>query len=137
MPAATCDNGNVVWTCSQGYDYQEFKNGGCRDLATDLQRFCCPVDFYAGCKPCAQVTTLNECEARSDCHSVFQDPGTCGCAAVGCCARFSRCADGAQAACRGTPSCASATPFCEEPAFYVSYANSCYEGCVAAKDCAP
>ena len=86
--------------------------------------------------PCAQVTTLDACEARPDCHSVFQDPGTCGCAGSGCCAHFSRCADGDKAACTGTPLCKIATPFCESP-YVVAYTGSCYEGCVQKKDCAP
>jgi hypothetical protein len=88
-------------------------------------------------KPCADVTTELECEARTDCHSVFVDPGTCGCAAVGCCARFQRCAGGDKAMCRGTPACDALAPFCEGPAFVVSYTNACYEGCVRAKDCIP
>jgi hypothetical protein len=87
--------------------------------------------------PCSQVTTLSECEARTDCHSVFVDPGTCGCATVGCCAHFSFCASGDQAQCHGTVACAMAPPFCESPAYVVSYVNNCYEGCVQAKDCAP
>ncbi len=96
----------------------------------------CPA---APCPSCSSVTTLNECELRSDCHSVFTDPGTCGCAAVGCCARFSRCADGDLAVCTPpqTFACTTAEPFCESPAYVHSYANSCYEGCVAPKDCAP
>jgi hypothetical protein len=85
---------------------------------------------------CATVTTLSECEARADCHSVFVDPGTCGCAPLGCCARFNRCADGNTASCNGNPSCDIVTPHCEGP-YVVSYTATCYEGCVQAKDCAP
>jgi hypothetical protein len=87
--------------------------------------------------PCSQVTTLAACEARLDCHSVFVDPGTCNCATVGCCAHFSFCATGDQAQCHGAIACAIAQPYCESPAYQVSYANNCYEGCVQAKDCAP
>ena len=87
--------------------------------------------------PCANVATLAACDARTDCHSVFVDPGTCGCNAVGCCARFSRCADGGKALCKGTPICQIATPYCEAPANVVSYTASCYEGCVRPRECAP
>jgi hypothetical protein len=86
--------------------------------------------------PCGQVTTLDQCEARNDCHSVFVDPGTCGCAAVGCCAHFSRCADGNTARCTGIPACDAAIPFCEGP-YVVAYTATCYEGCVKKTDCAP
>jgi hypothetical protein len=86
--------------------------------------------------PCAMVTTLVACEARGDCHSVFVDPGTCGCAVSGCCAKFSRCADGDTGMCTGTPACTAATPFCESP-YVVAYTATCYEGCVQKKDCAP
>jgi hypothetical protein len=88
--------------------------------------------------PCGQVTTQDACDTRTDCHSVFVDPGTCGCAASGCCAHFSRCADGGKAMCK-PPSglaCAIATPYCESP-YVVSYTNNCYEGCVASTECAP
>jgi hypothetical protein len=82
--------------------------------------------------------TLEECEARPECHSVFQDPGTCGCATVGCCARFSFCADGAEADCTGEQvMCDALTPFCDNPAYVNSYSGFCYEGCVDPKDCAP
>ncbi len=85
---------------------------------------------------CSEVTVLADCEARTDCHSVYQDPGTCGCASVGCCAKFSRCVDGDRADCEGKAlSCDAVTPFCEEPAFVVSYSGFCYEGCVKPKDC--
>jgi hypothetical protein len=131
----TCPDGEVGWTCTSEYDPQSFVNSGCTDLATDIQRFCCPAAFFTGCKPCADVSTLDECETRIDCHSVFVDPGTCGCATPGCCAHFSRCADGAWAVCSdATVNCDLATPHCEST-YVVSYANGCYEGCVASKDC--
>ncbi|HWP07853.1 MAG TPA: Hint domain-containing protein, partial [Polyangiaceae bacterium] len=86
--------------------------------------------------PCSEVTVLADCEARTDCHSVYQDPGTCGCASVGCCAKFSRCVDGDKADCEGKGlSCEALTPLCDDPAFVVSYSGSCYEGCVKPKDC--
>ena len=101
-----------------------------------------PVDPPPSCPaikcvaPCSSVTTLSDCEARTDCHSVFMDPGTCGCGAPGCCAHFSSCADGDKANCKGPALCRAATPFCELP-FVVSYTGTCYEGCVNMKDCAP
>jgi hypothetical protein len=94
----------------------------------------CPGSFCP--PPCSMVTTLADCELRNDCHSVFVDPGTCGCAVSGCCAHFSSCADGDKAMCSGMPLCKVATPFCEAP-YVVSYTATCYEGCVNKKDCAP
>jgi hypothetical protein len=97
----------------------------------------CPAYACPAPAPCASVTTLAACDARTDCHSVFVDPGTCRCGAVGCCAHFSRCADGGKASCKGTPLCQIATPYCEAPAFVVSYTANCYEGCVRSSECGP
>ena len=83
------------------------------------------------------MTTLAACDARPDCHAVFQDPRTCACAAIGCCARFVRCADADRANCGPViVSCDAATPYCEGP-YVVSYTTSCYEGCARATECAP
>jgi hypothetical protein len=113
--------------CQQGKSFA-------RCTAPDSPPFLCPPGV---CQPsCAEATTLAACEARTDCHSVFVDPGTCGCAAVGCCAHFSRCADGDKAKCSGMPLCKAATPFCEGT-FVVAYTDTCFEGCVQKKDCAP
>jgi hypothetical protein len=87
--------------------------------------------------PCSNLTTLAACDARTDCHSVFFNPTGCGCIGAGCCAVFSRCADGAKATCTGTPTCQMATPHCEAPAYVVSYTASCYEGCARPTECAP
>jgi hypothetical protein len=95
-----------------------------------------PCPAIACVQTCAQVTTLAQCELRTDCHSVFVDPGTCGCAAVGCCAHFSRCAAGDKARCTGMPACMIVAPHCEGP-YVVAYADTCYDGCVQQKDCAP
>jgi hypothetical protein len=96
---------------------------------------CPPID--AGAVKCADVTTLEECDARTDCHSVFQDLQDCRCAAVGCCTRFLACADGDRAQCKATNVlCKIATPYCEGP-YVVSYTAVCYEGCVRATECAP
>ena len=90
------------------------------------------------CTDCSMVETLEACEQRTDCHSVFEDPGTCGCAGVGCCAKFSRCADNDLADCTGADvMCEAPTPYCENPAFVNSFSGFCYEGCVDPKDCAP
>ncbi|HXU05637.1 MAG TPA: hypothetical protein VN903_31980 [Polyangia bacterium] len=86
--------------------------------------------------PCSQMMTQETCDTRPDCHPVFVDNRSCACAALGCCAKFSRCADGATAVCKA-PSivCDALTPYCEGP-YVVSYTNSCYEGCVLSTDCA-
>jgi hypothetical protein len=86
---------------------------------------------------CSQVTTLQACDARADCHSVFFDPQTCGCASVGCCAHFSSCADGDLAQCKNTAvACTIPTPHCEGT-YVIGYSGLCYEGCVRATDCMP
>jgi hypothetical protein len=105
---------------------------GC-SLPTDQARTCPAIACPAAC---STMTTQESCDARSDCHSVFVDPGTCRCAIVGCCAHFSRCADG-KAVCAPPPAatCTIAQPFCEAPAYVVSYAGGCYEGCVPAAAC--
>jgi hypothetical protein len=134
---AGCSAGQVSWTCGNNHDYQEFIDAGCTDQATGLPRYCCAPEFHPDCG-CGAVTTLEACEARPDCHPVFVDPGpaSCTCSAVGCCAEFSRCADGTLVNCVGPAACALPTPYCEEPAYVVSYAGSCFEGCVKPEDCA-
>jgi hypothetical protein len=83
------------------------------------------------------VTTQAACDTRTDCHSVFEDPHNCACAALGCCARFARCADGDRARCTpGAAICTVVPPYCEQP-YVVSYVNTCYEGCVRATECMP
>jgi hypothetical protein len=84
---------------------------------------------------CSQVRTRAECDSRSDCHSVFQDPGTCGCAPAGCCMQFNRCADGGRANCTGPVACMAPQPFCQAP-YALSYTGVCYEGCVLQSECA-
>ena len=89
----------------------------------------------AAAPACGSLTTLAACDARGDCHAVFEDPGTCVCAASGCCARFTRCADGDRARCTsGALLCKVAEPHCEQP-YVVGYVDSCYEGCVRASAC--
>jgi hypothetical protein len=103
----------------------------CAEL-TDNSNGPCPT--IACLDPCSSLTMLADCDARPDCHSVFYDPGTCGCAAAGCCAHFQRCAAGAKAACTGTVACTIVKPYCELP-YVVSYSGSCYEGCVKQTEC--
>ena len=93
---------------------------------------------------CGSVTTLAECDARNDCHPVFVDHQNCACAALGCCAMFSRCAVGEHATCAGAAECTAVPnrPHCEGPYIvgFVAidgqprYGNG-YEGCVRASDC--
>jgi len=84
---------------------------------------------------CATATTESDCNALGVCHPVFVDGQNCGCATIGCCTRFSRCADGAKPTCSVTAvSCTVQTPYCEGP-YVVSYAGGCYEGCVRASAC--
>ena len=86
---------------------------------------------------CSQVTTLADCDARADCHSVFVDSQNCRCAALGCCAQFQRCVAGDKALCASPAlTCKVAQPYCEGP-YVLSYTASCYEGCVKSTDCAP
>ena len=100
---------------------------------------CAAVCPKRACSDCQSITTREACDASANCHSVFVDPNTCGCAAVGCCARFSRCADGKTALCASSPtlSCEQAVPYCESPAFVVAYRTDCYDGCVPPSECAP
>lgn len=86
---------------------------------------------------CAQATTLVDCDARVGCHPVFVDPQDCRCTSLGCCAHFSRCANGDLAQCTNTGiGCTIQTPYCEGP-YVVGYSGVCYEGCVRASECAP
>ena len=107
--------------------------GGLTDANTKIDA---ASESDANGSTCAQATTAAACDASADCHSVFQDPGTCGCAAPGCCAKFQRCSAGKKANCKGPVACLVAQPFCEAP-YVLSYINACYEGCVRATDCAP
>ncbi len=107
-------------------------DGGCVGSA-------CSVDAGSGdvsLLNCAQLTTAAACDARGDCHSVYVDPGTCGCGTAGCCARFNHCVDGGVTDCSGPASCTVAQPFCESP-YVLSYAGGCFEGCVFPAECAP
>jgi hypothetical protein len=139
--------------CTVGYYGEETLAGDgaaacCADLDTDplncgaCDRNCnggtCTAGTCDGATDCSLLTTLDACHASAECHSVFVDPGTCGCEGLGCCAQFSRCADGDLADCKGANlACTVSEPFCEGPAYVISYAGACYEGCVVSSDCAP
>ena len=107
--------------------------GGCPGVA-------CPppdagtVDAASG--TCGTLTTQAACDNRSDCHSVFVDPNNCKCSTAGCCAQFSRCANGGRANCNGNNGvCGAKTPYCAGP-YVVSYTSTCFEGCVLQSECA-
>jgi hypothetical protein len=105
---------------------------GCSDAAGRPFTGCillCPA------LPCMQLATKEACEDRDDCHPVFVDGRDCDCLALGCCARFSYCADHSVALCEAPPIvCDAVTPYCEGP-YVVGYTNGCYEGCVQSSDC--
>jgi hypothetical protein len=97
-----------------------------------------PLDGGARDAPvpsCSELATQSECDTRNDCHSLFEDPGTCGCASPGCCARFKSCASGDKAECAGPVVCVTDPPLCERP-YVLSYTGLCYAGCVQESDCA-
>jgi len=138
--------------CSGGYFGAETLAGGdatacCADLDNDPQNCgecgtscngACVGGKCEGATDCSLRVTQEACDASAECHSVFVDPGTCDCAQAGCCARFERCADGDLADCTGANiACLIPTPYCEDPAYVVSYTGACYEGCVVPSDCAP
>jgi hypothetical protein len=86
--------------------------------------------------PCAQVKTRDDCDRRTDCHSVLMEPsGGCDASAIAC-AVFVSCAAGDRARCvPPSPICHSIAPRCG-PGLAISYTYDCYEGCVNAIDCA-
>jgi hypothetical protein len=113
-------------------------NGGtsfsyCSDVTATAASICPAIACPASC---SLMTTKDACDARPDCHAVYVDNGACDCSTAGCCAHFSRCADG-PAVCAPPPafSCTTSKPYCESPAYYVSYSGGCYEGCATAAAC--
>lgn len=104
----------------------------CYDKANGPPPIGCPA---IACAPaCADLVDAATCNARSDCHSVYQPANACGCAALGCCTFFSVCASGAPYCKSDQLMCRAAAPACEGP-YVVAYANGCYEGCVLATAC--
>jgi len=105
----------------------------------ELTRYCSNACPGYVCPPlnCAGQATVELCDARTDCHSVFVDAQDCRCGGLGCCARFSRCADGDKAKCSpGAIACDALAPHCEGE-YVVGYTDACYEGCVRMTECAP
>ena len=98
---------------------------------TDAPRPNCPLPKCAA--TCSQLNDVESCNARSSCHAVLSDPGTCDCAAPGCCMQFDFCADG-PADCTGPVLCRAAPPDCG-PGYAISYTTDCYEGCVLRSEC--
>lgn len=84
--------------------------------------------------PCSDARTEAECDARADCHSVFDNGWTCGCSTPGCCMQFVGCGQGAAVDCTGPNLCPKGEPQCVSP-YVLSYAGGCVEGCVLASKC--
>lgn len=144
MGSGGVDGGIDAGACPPGQAWCPGCTPGAGACASTCPGLICPgvdggrVDAFAGLDgpaPCSQLGTQAACEQRSDCHSVFEDPRDCACAALGCCARFRSCANGGLAQCSGTVACNMASPYCEGP-YVVAYANNCFDGCVAKTDCA-
>ena len=110
--------------------------GGCGQVCPAMA---CPApdagtsDAASG--SCSAITTQAACDSRGDCHSVFADPGTCGCAGINCCMHFNHCADGGHANCTGPVACTIVQPLCTSP-YTLAYTNVCFEGCVLQTECA-
>jgi hypothetical protein len=135
---APCDN----------FDETQCAKNGCTPLYCPT---CSGGQVYLGCNgpgdvagcgsgcvtSCTDLTEQGQCDARSDCHSVFVEQPMCDCTTAGCCATFSRCDDGGKASCKGPAGCFIAGPYCDGKAFVLSYTASCYEGCVRPTECAP
>ncbi len=131
---ASCqaDANCVALGCPDCHGGQSFI--GCYDKNGPLPGIGCP----AGCPQPASCDNLDEnaCNARSDCHSVYQ-PALCECAEC-CCTPFNHCASGLPV-CNGPVLCRAQPPDCGNPdcnnRFAVGVANGCYEGCVLASEC--
>jgi hypothetical protein len=131
-------NAGGIWACTLLYcppnDAAVDKPSDAPAPEKDAAKDAAAVD--SGPSGCAEVKTEEACAARADCHAVYFDPGGCACLALGCCAQFDQCGDGATAACTGTALCKRVEPHCEGP-YVIAYLESCYEGCVLRIDCAP
>jgi hypothetical protein len=124
------------------------------DCRTDYCPGCNGTSAFAGCEnpgdplpqcpapgcpppPACSLLSLNDCDARTDCHPVFEQ-GACGCAAC-CCMTFKLCSSNGKADCKGPALCNSAPPDCNQQfcnaQYVISYANGCYEGCVLSSEC--
>ena len=54
-PTMECEEDGIVWECGGDYDYQAMVDVGCVDLATGVQRFCCPLTAFAECLPRIEI----------------------------------------------------------------------------------
>jgi hypothetical protein len=114
-------------------------NGGitfvtCYDKSGSPPPLTCPL--IPPCPaPCSTLKDEASCTARTDCHSVYTDPGTCGCATPGCCAHFSSCDSPSKADCTTKNlTCQKTPPFCEGD-YVPSVTSGCWEGCVHKAEC--
>ena len=107
--------------------------GGCPGVA------CAPTTGtqaqWSASGPCSTAATAAACDARAGCHSVFLNPNTCRCAALGCCAHFSKCAEGAQAIQEHRAQLHDRAAVLRPSV--IAYSNGCYEGCVRMTECTP
>jgi hypothetical protein len=86
--------------------------------------------------PCSAITDQLSCDARTDCHSVFERCVGCLCGPSGCPVEFARCTDGGKAACSGSPICQSPPPDCGA-GFVAAHNPMCWVGCVRPTECGP
>lgn len=130
-----CTSGGV-WGCSGAACQPDARTDAPSDAPSDGSL---PVPdgraVDTGVAACSALTTEADCRTRSDCHPLFSDPRTCGCATLGCCAVFSKCAEG-KADCKVPAqfTCTMPQPYCEGP-YVLAYRAGCYEGCVRSTDC--
>jgi hypothetical protein len=103
----------------------------CLPVGADSHQVCQALP----CAPviCADAGSAADCNARPNCHAVFEPLMACGCPTPGCCTRYARCTDG-HANCAGPAVCAQTPPDCQGP-YVVAYTNSCFEGCVLQSEC--
>src|SRR5262249_42446405 len=127
-PAVCRDSGCQVETCPACGGIEVFH--GCSD-PTGMPWDCAP--------PICTCGNLDEaaCTAPPGRHPVYIHAQACGCARVGCCTRFSRCAEGPAADCSvPIASCNLAPPTCDGPWLVSFDPTGCYEGCVKGSECA-
>jgi hypothetical protein len=106
----------------------------CIDEGTGGAPFCPePV-----CQPaCDGHTTESACTADPSCVAIYDDPGTCDCAPIGCCMQFNRCAEGpAQCSPSGAgPSSCTQLPWDCGALYNPVFEGQCQIGCVKLAVC--